>query len=174
MDDESLNARLEALEARITAYEDERAIRELLARYGILGDVCRDEEWVSLFTDDGVMDVSLAGLHGMPSLLRPRSVGHDELREFVSNPAGHHQPGYYGKCMHAQGLNTVVHVQGTSATANSYSLLLKHDGEHLVLLNAANNEWKLRKEGGTWHIEERRCRSVGDEQYVGNIESTLA
>jgi hypothetical protein len=174
MDEACLNARLEALEARVAGYEDERAIRELLARYGILGDVCRDDECLSLFTDDGVTDVSLAGLGGMPSLLQPRSIGHDQLREFVSNPAGHHQPGYYGKCMHAQGLNTVVHVQGTSATANSYSLLLKHDGERLVLLNAANNEWKFRKEGGTWRIQERRCRSVGDDEYVGNIESTLA
>jgi hypothetical protein len=173
MSDESLRARIGQLEARVTACEDEREIRELIARYGILGDVCRDAEWVALFAEDGAMDVRLAGLGGMPTLLRERSVGREQLREFVSSPEGHHRPGYYGKSMHAQGLNVVVRVRGDEARANSYSLLLQHDGQRIVVLNAANNEWKFRKVAGQWQIVERRCRSVGDDEYVGNIEATL-
>ncbi len=37
-----LEARLKALEARMVEMEDERAIRELLARYGYTADVKKD------------------------------------------------------------------------------------------------------------------------------------
>ena len=52
-------ARLEALEARVQELEDERAIRELLARYGYTADTCKDEAFVDLYTEDGTMKLSL-------------------------------------------------------------------------------------------------------------------
>ena len=40
---------------RIVALEAERDCRELLARYGFYADHAMAEEWVGLFTADGVM-----------------------------------------------------------------------------------------------------------------------
>jgi hypothetical protein len=61
MSKEDLESRLLKLEARIRELEDERHIRELLARYGYNADCCRDKEYVELYTDDGVMDLSPGG-----------------------------------------------------------------------------------------------------------------
>jgi hypothetical protein len=49
--------RVKELEARIQKIEDDKAIRELLARYGYTADQGRGEAYVELYTDDGVLDM---------------------------------------------------------------------------------------------------------------------
>lgn len=174
MTDYAAAERIAELEARVARIEDERAIRELIARYGILGDICRDEDWVALFAEDGAMNVRLEGVERMPTLLAEFVQGHDRLREFVSNPEGHHRRDYYGKCMHAQGLNTVIRIDHDDAVANSYSFLLQSKPDGIALLNASNNQWRFRRTDGQWRIVERRCRSIGHADYVGNIDATTS
>jgi SnoaL-like domain len=53
----SLETRSAAREQRVQELEDERAIRELLARYGFNADACRDEASINRYTEDGVMNL---------------------------------------------------------------------------------------------------------------------
>ena len=57
-DPADLEARIEALEARVLELEEDRAIRDLLARYGFTADTCQDEAFVELYTSDGRMKVA--------------------------------------------------------------------------------------------------------------------
>jgi hypothetical protein len=42
----------------VTELEDDRSIRELLAGYGYTADTCRDDDYLALYTEDGVMNLS--------------------------------------------------------------------------------------------------------------------
>jgi hypothetical protein len=168
MSETDLLARIAKLEARIEELEDERAIRELLARYGYNADCCRDEAYVDLYTEDGAIEVAAGANHF-------RHIGKDQIRGFIKDPNGHSAPGFYGKAMHVQGNNVVVHVHGDEATVNSYSIVLHGDGSMTPkLLTAGNNQWELRKVDGRWLIVERRRRNLGDERYIGNLDATPA
>jgi hypothetical protein len=168
MADSDLLARIAKLEARIEELEDERAIRELLARYGYNADCCRDEAYVELYTDDGAIEVS-AGDNTF------RCEGHEQIRGFITDPKGHSAPGFYGKAMHAQGNNVVVHIRGDEATVNSYSIVLRGDGSMTPsLLTAGNNQWEMRKVDGKWLIKERRRRNLGDDRWTTNLDATPA
>jgi hypothetical protein len=168
MAESDLIARIAKLEARIEELENERAIRELLARYGFNADCCRDEAYVDLYTDDGAIEVS-AGANTF------RCEGKAEIRGFITDPNGHSRPGFYGKAMHMQGANVVTHIRGDEATVNSYSVVLTGDGSMTPsLLTAGNNQWEMRKVDGEWLIKERRRRNLGDDRYTGNLDATPA
>jgi hypothetical protein len=166
---ESLEERVARLEARIEELEDDRAIRELLARYAYNADGCRDEAYVQLYTEDGAMDLS-----GGQGNVR-RWQGHEALREFITDTTGHQAPGFYGRAMHVQGNNVVTHIDGDDAIVNSYSIVLAGDpngGPKISLFSAGNNQWTLKKQGGKWLIKERRRRHIGDDWYITNLDAT--
>jgi hypothetical protein len=171
MSDGDVQARLAALEARIKELEDDRAIREVLARYGYNADGCRDEAYIALYTDDGVMNLTVG-----PGTPHYKGVmvwkGKDELRQFITDPGAHHRPGFYGHSMHVQGNNIVTHIDGDQAVVNSYSIVLHDDDGNLRLQSAGNNQWQLKKVDGQWLIQERRRRQVGDGHYTGNLDAT--
>jgi hypothetical protein len=166
MAEEKLEARIAKLEARIQELEDERAIRELLARYGYNADCCRDQEYIDLYTEDGAIELRTNEGDGM------RFQGAKELREFITNPAGHSEPSFYGKSMHVQGNNLTVHLSGESAKVNSYSFVFKADGNNFRPFSAGNNQWTLRKVGGKWLIQERRRYQMGGNLYTKNLDAT--
>jgi hypothetical protein len=166
-----IEARLAALEARVQELEDDRAIRELLARYGFTADNCKDEEFVNLFTDDGVMNLTASGdtdRDGKGVILWR---GKDELLKFITDPGNHQRPGRYGKWMHVTADNLVTHVNGDEAIANSYSVVFLGEGG-VQLVSAGNNQWHLQRVDGRWLIKERRRRQLGDEYYTANLDAT--
>jgi hypothetical protein len=170
MTQQDLEARIAKLEARIVELEDDRAIRELLARYGFNADGCRDREYVELYTEDGVMDLSTGGRSGYVGVVRWE--GKKQLWEFITDPKGHHLPGFYGNAMHIQGNNVVTHIKGDEAVVNSYSIVLRGDGADAKLYSAGNNQWRLKKVGGKWLFKERRRRQIGDPDYTKNLDAT--
>ena len=168
-DKSALEARLAAMEARIQELEDERAIRDLLARYGFTADSCKDEAFVELYTEDGAMKLSgRAASSGEKVAIWQ---GKDQVRRFITNPEGHHRPQLYGKSMHMQD-NIVTHLQGESAVANSYQFAVAVDGNGVKMLSAGNNQWQLRKVDGKWLIRERRGAYLGDEFFTTNMDAT--
>ena len=94
---EEMERRIQQLEARMTEAEDERAIRELLSRYGYTADVKKDKEYVDLYTEDGVMNLG-AGSNSAYETLH-RWEGKDGLWQFITDTKGHHHPDMYGKRM---------------------------------------------------------------------------
>lgn len=174
MSDSDTIDRIAALEARIRALEDERSIRELLAVYGFHADTKRDEEYLDLWTDDGVMDLvgSIDAHQGGPMPGRMIWEGRDRLREFITDPDSHHKPGFYGKTLHTQGNNVVVRVDGDEATVNSYSIVLQEIDGKTTLITAGANRWRLRRENGRWRIQERRRREVGEDDIPELLSAT--
>jgi uncharacterized protein (TIGR02246 family) len=165
---QDMEARIRKLEARVQELEDERAIRELLARYGYNADACRDDAYVALFTEDGVMNLTTAG-YG-PDVKRWE--GRKALKEFITDPTGHHLPGFYGNAMHMQGNNVVSYIKGETAVVNSYSVVLQADGGEVKLFSAGNNEWLLEKVDGNWLFKERCRRQIGGAEYTSNLKAT--
>jgi SnoaL-like domain len=157
MDTEDINdlrAKISELEGRLQQMEDDRAIRQLLARYGFHADRGMSEAYVSLYTEGGAIDVSDT----------TRWEGNAELMDFITNPQGH--AGMVGRCMHVQGNNLVTHVDGDTASAEAYSIvLMREDGGYQVFTCNANR-WTLEKIDGTWHIRERFIRNPGSDGFM--------
>jgi hypothetical protein len=97
---EDLHARVARLEARLAEVEDERQIRELLSQYGYTADTCRDDDYVALWTDDGVMNL---GSDTYKHVVRYE--GRKGIQEFIKDPKAHHHPEKYTNRMHVQGNN---------------------------------------------------------------------
>jgi SnoaL-like domain len=152
---EDVFARIAELEARLQVSEDDRAIRQLLARYGFNADrVGRGEAYVSLYTEDGAIDISNT----------QRWEGHAALLDFITNPQVHGR--VVGRTMHVLGNNLVTHIEGSVATAEGYSIVLirERDGIHILTCNA--NRWSLEKIAGGWYIRERVIRPLGSDEFA--------
>src|SRR5947209_3082506 len=128
MSTEALEARLQALEARLQEVEDDRAIRELLSRYGYWADMGRDQDYVDLYTEDGAMNLGGGSADRYGGIRRWE--GHRELMEFITDPKGH--KAICGRCMHVQGNNLSTYIKGDEAIAESYSIVLVHDADRVV------------------------------------------
>jgi hypothetical protein len=150
--------RLAALEARLVALEDERAIRVLIARYCYMADGKRDDDLVSLFTADAVMGSKTDGT-------ARAATGREAIRAQVADPDGHHRPDLYGHGLHLLGENLVVALDGDRAMASSYSVLVLRRYDGFVIYSASSNEWALRKVDGEWFVAARHRRPVADEDF---------
>ncbi|MEV0184271.1 nuclear transport factor 2 family protein [Streptomyces sp. NPDC050625] len=151
--------RLAVLEARLRELEDDREIRELLARYGYYADAPLDEEYFGLFTEDCVMDVSAGRGEDPYEIVRWEGLA--QMRRFLSERTAQHDNGFYGRSFHVQGNNLAVKVTGDDAVANGYSFIFHQDGPTLKLLSASLNEWAFRREQGRWKIQMRKRRMAG-------------
>ena len=168
---DDLEARLAALEARVRELEDDRAIRDLLSRYGFTADNCQDEAFVQLYTEDGRIKVAAnarAREHfGVDEWIEYEE--HEGIRAFITHPNGHHSPALYGKSMHLQGNNFVTYIDGDEAVASGYQVAIAVDENGPRVISAGNNEWKLRKVEGEWRIAERRGAYLGDDKFTTNL-----
>jgi hypothetical protein len=140
---------VDTIEARLTALEDELEIRRLLARFAFLEDSRRDEEWVTLWTDDGVYDMDT------------RYRGHGELLALMADPAGNRRPDFYGHCMHVHGGALDVAINGDTAVAQAYTVLHQEVEGRVTVVGAAANRWTLRRLDGRWLVAERVRRPIG-------------
>lgn len=148
-----------ALEARLDALEDEHGIRRLLARYSTCADSRRDDDWLDLWSEDGVLDIELgpdSAVYGARRLW----TGRDELRLFITNPDAHHRPGFYGRSLHVQTNESIV-VSGATAVATTYAVLLHNDDGALVVAGASACAWRFLRVDGVWLIRECVRRRVG-------------
>jgi hypothetical protein len=163
--------RIAALEKRVRELEDDRAIRELLARYGYNADLGCSDAWVDLFTPDGAFDVAaLKYADGHASLRADvivRHEGHDALRAFILDPSSH--KAIECRSLHVMDCNLRTRIAGNTATAESYNLTLVREGARTILFNASINRWTLRKMDGRWRVEEcmrRRPAAPGFDRVL--------
>lgn len=166
----ALLQRLEYAESRLQALEDEREIRELLSRYGHHADAARDQAYVDLFTLDGAIDISMGGDGDYAQGLRFE--GTEALWKFITDPKGHHRPGFYGNSMHVQNTNTVVRVDGDDAVAVTYSILIQQVDGEVRIVGAGTNRWTFRRVDERWLISERRRRELGHPDTDRNLSLT--
>ena len=166
-----LHVRLAALEARVQELEDDRAIRDLLARYGFTADNCQDEAFVALYTEDGHIKVAAneraRANFGVGEWIEYEN--REGVRAFITHPKGHHSPALYGKSMHLQGNNLVTYIAGDEAVASGYQVAIAVGDDGPRVLSAGNNEWQLQRVDGDWLIKERRGAYLGDDKFTTNL-----
>jgi len=160
---DELLARIEALEARQRALEDELEIRDLLARYGIYADVGDREGFVGLFTADGGMELH-GGEHSGTYPPVVEWEGAEALREFIGDPRVHMR--IEGRCMHLPTVNLRTRIDGDRAVAETCSLVIVDEDGRKVLYEAGFTRWRLRREDGHWKIERRIRYGIGTPGFT--------
>lgn len=120
--------------------EEKDAIRELLARYCFHIDLGEFEDWLALFTDDGVFDLGKNG----------RFQGRDSLRAFLKNlPMDEGKP-VLRHCV----TNSIVDVRGDTARSRSYVMVAQGKPE-LGLSVMGRYDDEIVKVGGAWLFKVR-------------------
>ncbi len=121
--------------------EEKDAIRDLLARYCFHFDAGELEQWIELFTPDGVFDLGPRG----------RISGHDGLREFLQV-----LPLVDGLPMTRHYVtNSIIDIDGDRATARSYVMVLG-PGERVAIGVAGRYEDEIVKLAGQWRFKQRK------------------
>jgi SnoaL-like domain len=165
---DDLEARLHALEAsllrRLQILDDERELRMLLARYGFNADLGRSDAFVSLFTDDAVMDL-------YPDRLDPHLfVGHPELMTFITGP-GHKS--IEGHCQHQmEGPPMIFYIDGDEATAEGYAVTYVLGDRTPRVFSNSFNRWAFRRVDGEWRISGCHRRGMGTDQQADVFQRT--
>jgi uncharacterized protein (TIGR02246 family) len=127
--------------------DDDRAIRDLLARYALALDTDDIDRCLELFTDDGQFVV-----------FGREFSGRDQIRAmFESAPRG----------LHLTGVSS-IDVSDDAATARSQVLLVEAGTMHL---RPALFDDELSRDGKQWRFRRRRCRftttgGLGDRPEV--------
>jgi uncharacterized protein (TIGR02246 family) len=154
-----LAARLDALERRVAALEDELAIHRVIVRYGFAVDTGDADATAALFTPDAVYDVDgtlvMRGRDGVAGMVRG-----ERHRSLLPN------------CAHTIG-PAVVTLDGDRAVATAYSrIYLRRDGE-LALWRVSFNRFELERCCGAWLIARRTTRLLGHDEAHGIFERAL-
>jgi hypothetical protein len=161
---------LQALRRAVTCLEAERDCAALLARYGYYSDHGRRDEWINLFTEDGVFENLM---YFGDDILNPdpaewrvtRFVGHDRLREVIYGPAN---AGIVGRSQHAVGGPPASFrlIDDNNAVMVTYSIVYIKDQPDQPVVSYQNhgvNRWTFRKIDGQWYIAENIRRKLGTD-----------
>jgi uncharacterized protein (TIGR02246 family) len=151
MSEETLEAAVAALEARVRRLEDEVAIHRLIVRYGFAVDTGDADGAAAVFAENGVYDVDVGAMEGR-----------DAVRAMVRGPRHGEMVGH---CAHQIG-PAVVDVTGDRATATGYSrvYLATRAGTHVYRVSL--NRWELERRDGAWLIARRTTRLLGHPEAL--------
>jgi ketosteroid isomerase-like protein len=121
--------------------EEKDAIRDLMYRYCFVSDREADPDgWAALFTEDGIWDGAEFG----------RIQGHAALRDFMIKATSGGGAGFRHNMA-----NMLIDVDGDTAQARSYFLLMQKGKDGLKPFYAGYYEDKFVKQGGQWLFSER-------------------
>jgi hypothetical protein len=144
-------ARLLELERRLQKAEDQLEIQNLLMSYGPLVDSATAEPAGALWEPGGGYSFTLPD-GGTKRLSAP-----DEIAGMYSWP-GHLDLVNTG-CAHMTAMPKIT-VDGDSAQAVGYSVVILKEGERWFLWRAAVNHWTLKRTPDGWRITERFNRAL--------------
>jgi hypothetical protein len=139
---DSARIEIDAVLRRLQVLEDERAILNTLYRYAHCIDYGLQDEWVDLFTEDGVYH------RRGPNI---RHEGREELRKFI--PTHTHAPQRYHKHVMVE---PIITLNGDEATVVSYWTRLDDGPDGPYLLGFGRYHDRLvRCPDGRWRFKER-------------------
>jgi SnoaL-like domain len=147
----TIEERLEALERRCRAAEDHLEILNLLSSYGPLADSCSVAEAAAQWVPGGGYNYAL-GTGGTRRLEAPEPLG-DLWRQ-----EGHVQLTKNGSA-HIT-MTPRIAVDGDSAQAVGYSIVIQREGERWFVWRGAINHWTLVRTGEGWRVAEKFNRTL--------------
>lgn len=145
---------LAELTARVRRLEDESAIARLIMTYGPAADAGLTSLAGQLWLEDGTYDWDANGTphHGSAGVdAMLQSDGHQNL---IAAGIGH----FAGPLL--------IDVDGDSATAVNYSLVMRRDGGRFYLWRVSAVRWDLSRVDSGWRVR-RRTNRLLDETGVG-------
>jgi ketosteroid isomerase-like protein len=148
--DEQLAKELDVLKKKVQILEDKEAIRDMLVRYAFNADLNRTENYLKLWTEDGVFATDVEGKLVV-------SKGKDEIRRILLNPI--HQA-ITNRCQHLQ-LDYIIQVEGDTATATGYQLLTQRWEGGFGIFRCAFRAFSFRRLDGRWLIKETKSIGIG-------------
>ncbi|QIX25610.1 nuclear transport factor 2 family protein [Nocardioides sp. JQ2195] len=150
MNHDVLLDRIERLELRLRAVEDEQEISQLVAAYGPLVDAGEAEMVADLWTEDGIYDVDEISM-----------AGRDQIRAMVRSK--NHQGWIAGGCAHFLG-PVRVQVTGDEAVAVCHSLMIVNQGgafeeaPEFVVRRATAHHFEVVRTAEGWRVAKRTSR----------------
>ena len=158
----ALEATVAELRAQVQQLEDDREIRQLIAKYAYTIDTVNADGFRALFTDDSVMKLRAKNLLDSPDQEYAVFDGKDGIEKFIGVWRG-------PKAMHVHGGCLLTDITGDEATANSYNICLQRDGGAfdgvMEVPDSGNSQWEFRRVDGHWLIKERRASYLGDGKF---------
>lgn len=136
---------------RLTLLEDRDAIRDLIARYGVLADRGDADGVAALWETDGIYAVGGFG----------EARGHAEIAALISGPV--HQALMADGCAHVMGPVT-IDINGDVALARGHSLVVRHGAGGFEVFRASANSWQLRKGSEGWRVIRRDNAPLDGQQ----------
>lgn len=139
-----------ALEQRVQQLEDEKAIREVIIRYGEYLDARDYAAYASLFASDGVWT------GGFGSATGPAAI-----QEMLEKNLGKPEEGFINKSNFHLNTTVVVDVQGDTAKARSrYLFFTASPDNRPVVALAGRYVDEFVRENGEWKIKKRTTHGV--------------
>ncbi|HEY3695860.1 nuclear transport factor 2 family protein [Phenylobacterium sp.] len=159
----SLESRVAALETRLKLLEDQEKVRQCLARYGYNADLGRSEEYVAVWTDDGLYDLADD----------TKLAGKAQIRQMITSPAGAHKSEIENRSLHTVG-NLFIKIEGDTAWAEGYSVVFVKQADGVRPYTAGYNHWDFARDGDGWLMSRRLRRAIGGSEWGGEtIKSYL-
>jgi hypothetical protein len=134
------------LGARVRRLEDESAIQRLIMSYGPAADAALASFAGNLWLEDGIYDwdadgAPLEGSAAVEAMLR----------------GGNHL-GLVGQGVAHFGGPLLVEIDGDTATAVNYSLIMRREEDRHYLWRVSAVRWDLERSGSSWRVRKRSNR----------------
>jgi hypothetical protein len=142
------NLSVDDIVERLELLEDERAILKTLYRYGHCIDYGLEQEWVDLFTEDGIYEVRLR--HCGSAI---RKEGSQALAQFIAEHT--RAPSRYHKHLLVEPFITIE--SESQATVESYFVRVDEGEGKLYMLAFGRYKDRLVKHNSRWLFRERIC-----------------
>lgn len=138
--------RIDALEERLQALEDERAIYRLMASYGPAADSNSLDRAGALWTEDGIYDVDVGRWQG------PAEIAAMLAGDF-------HQESLASGCAHQVSVSRVT-VDGDRAVVTGYLQLVIRGERFFEIRRQTAQRWELARTAAGWRIAHRTGRLI--------------
>jgi ketosteroid isomerase-like protein len=147
VDSSDLEARLIAMEERLTLVEDQLDIHRLINSWGPAVDTGNADAAAALFADDAILESDLSYLIGPASI---KAMVHGEGHQALIRDGSAHIPAF-----------PIVRVNGNEATATGYTRVYHHTNEGYEVWRLSANHWEFRRTADGWRVT-RRTNQVID------------
>jgi hypothetical protein len=137
---------MDELAARLHRVEDELAIQRLILSYGPAADAGAASFAASVWLDDGVYDWDAEGEPHRGSAAVDTMLSGDGHQGLIAKGAAH----FAGPAL--------IDLNGDSAIALNYSLVMLRAAENFKLWRVSAVRWELERAGATWRVRRRTNR----------------
>lgn len=148
--------------------EDELAIRNVIARYGLAADCGDVETALACHTEEAVYVVSNPNAGRGNASADLELEGHTAIADMLRSDM--HQS-LLPNCAHTVG-PLVVEIHGNTAKVLGYSRVYHNKNGKPELMRLAFNRWDMRKDS-VWKIARRESRVMGEETAQVMIREAL-